>query len=136
MSDVDAADPGRVRLSTIHAAKGLEFDWVFAPAFEEGVLPSPRALKETGGILSSDPWQGPPAGGIEEERRLAHVAFTRARRGLFVSCAAKRATDWGAKRLGPSSFPSECGFIAPLPAEERVPNGHAVKCTGQARHAR
>src|SRR3546814_21098883 len=121
MSEGGAAETGRVRRSTSHAAKGLDVDWVVAPGFEEGVLPSPRALKETGGILSSDPWQGPPAGGIEEERRLAHVAFTRARKGLFVSCAAKRSTDWGAKRVGPSSFASECGFIAPLPAAEQTP---------------
>src|SRR3546814_15211474 len=47
MSDVDAADPGRVRQSTIHAAQGLACDWVCAPAFEEGAPPSPRELEET-----------------------------------------------------------------------------------------
>ena len=53
---------------TIHAAKGLEFDTVFLPGWEEGVFPSQRSLDE-GGLAS-----------LEEERRLAYVAITRARR--------------------------------------------------------
>ena len=64
--DNDAADDEeKVTLMTIHAAKGLEFDNVFLPRWEEGVFPSQRALDE-GGLAS-----------LEEERRLAYVAITR-----------------------------------------------------------
>ena len=58
----------KVTIMTIHAAKGLEFDTVFLAGWEEGVFPSQRALDE-GGNAS-----------LEEERRLAYVAITRARR--------------------------------------------------------
>lgn len=135
-SDTDEDRDDAVRLSTIHASKGLEFDWVFCPAFEEGVMPSPRAVKEGGAPSSDDPWLGPGAGGIEEERRLAHVAFTRARKGLFVSCAGRRMSDWGAKRTGPSSFAAECGFIAPVPAGEERPKRVAPTRKGFARRRR
>src|SRR3546814_16638717 len=68
--DNDASDGEEtVTIMTMHAAKGLEFDHVFLPGWEEGVFPSPRALDE-GGMKS-----------LEEERRLAYVAFTRAWRG-------------------------------------------------------
>jgi len=65
--DNDAADDGeKVTIMTMHAAKGLEFDHVFLPGWEEGVFPSQRALDE-GGLAS-----------LEEERRLAYVAITAA----------------------------------------------------------
>lgn len=67
-----------VKLSTIHAAKGLEFDTVFIPGFEEGIFPHQRSLDEEGNK------------GVEEERRLAYVAITRARRKLILSYAASR----------------------------------------------
>jgi len=67
-----------VRLMTIHAAKGLEFDTVFLPGFEEGVFPHQRAMNEEG------------VKGVEEERRLAYVAITRAKRQLIISYAASR----------------------------------------------
>ena len=63
---------------TIHAAKGLEFDTVFLAGWEEGVFPSQRALDE-GGLAS-----------LEEERRLAYVAITRARRRATIIHAANR----------------------------------------------
>ncbi len=63
---------------TIHAAKGLEFDIVFCAGWEEGVFPSQRALDE-GGLAS-----------LEEERRLAYVAITRARRKATILHAANR----------------------------------------------
>ncbi len=63
--EVRSAD--RVTIMTIHAAKGLEFDRVYLPGWEEGIFPSQRALDE-GGLKS-----------LEEERRLAYVAITRAR---------------------------------------------------------
>ena len=67
--DNDEAEHGeKVTIMTIHAAKGLEFDTVFLAGWEEGVFPSQRALDE-GGLAS-----------LEEERRLAYVAITRARR--------------------------------------------------------
>ena len=60
----EADNEDRVSLMTLHAAKGLEFDTVFLPGWEEGLFPNQRALDESG--LS----------GLEEERRLAHVGLT------------------------------------------------------------
>ena len=62
------ADADAVSLMTLHSAKGLEFDNVFLPGWEEGLFPHQRALDEQG------------RAGLEEERRLAHVGLTRARR--------------------------------------------------------
>ena len=67
-----------VNLMTLHSAKGLEFDTVFLPGWEEGVFPSLRAIEESG------------LNGLEEERRLAYVGLTRARRRAFISFAANR----------------------------------------------
>ena len=87
----------KVTIMTIHAAKGLEFGTVFLAGWEEGVFPSQRALDE-GGQAS-----------LEEERRLAYVAITRARRRCFIFHAANRRIygQWT------SSIPSR--FIAELP---------------------
>lgn len=90
-------DP-KVTIMTIHAAKGLEFDTVFLVGWEEGVFPSQRALDE-GGTRS-----------LEEERRLAYVAITRARRLAIIMHAANRRIygQWT------SSIPSR--FVGELPA--------------------
>ncbi len=96
--DNDAADDAeKITIMTIHAAKGLEFDYLFLPGWEEGVFPSQRALDE-GGLAS-----------LEEERRLAYVAITRARRRCTIIHAANRRIygQWT------SSIPSR--FIAELP---------------------
>lgn len=101
--DNDAADDTeKVTIMTIHAAKGLEFDHVFLPGWEEGVFPSQRAIDE-GGLAS-----------LEEERRLAYVAITRARRRCTILHAANRRIygQWS------SSIPSR--FIAELPVEHVV----------------
>ena len=76
----NAADAGgdMVNLMTLHSAKGLEFDTVFLPGWEDGLFPSQRAMEE-GGLAA-----------LEEERRLAYVGLTRARRRGFVSFAANR----------------------------------------------
>ncbi|MBX9897316.1 MAG: UvrD-helicase domain-containing protein [Qipengyuania sp.] len=77
--DNDRAGGGeKVTIMTMHAAKGLEFDHVFLPGWEEGVFPSQRALDE-GGLAS-----------LEEERRLGYVAITRARRRCTILHAANR----------------------------------------------
>src|SRR3546814_7243151 len=71
--DNDEARAGeKVTIMTIHAAKGLEFDRVFLPGWEEGLFPSQRSMDE-GGLAS-----------LEEERRLAYVAITRARRAATI----------------------------------------------------
>ncbi|MFA6780715.1 MAG: UvrD-helicase domain-containing protein [Bacilli bacterium] len=71
----DDIDEGNyVSMMTIHIAKGLEFDYVFVIGLNEGVFPSNRSLEEEG------------FRGLEEERRLCYVAFTRAKKKLFVSC--------------------------------------------------
>lgn len=62
-----------VRLMTVHAAKGLEFDTVFVSDMNEGIFPNERAMNESG------------TRGVEEERRLAYVAFTRARNKLYLT---------------------------------------------------
>src|SRR5262249_18757556 len=77
--DTATDNPGdMVNLMTLHKAKGLEFESVFLPGWEEGLFPSQRSMEESG--LS----------GLEEERRLAYVGLTRARRRAFVSFTANR----------------------------------------------
>ncbi|GAA0578089.1 UvrD-helicase domain-containing protein [Caenispirillum bisanense] len=72
-----ADDPG-ITLMTLHAAKGLEFDVVFLPGWEEEIFPSKRSLEENGQAA------------LEEERRLAYVGLTRARQRVYISFAASR----------------------------------------------
>jgi DNA helicase-2/ATP-dependent DNA helicase PcrA len=97
MDNDEARQGERVTIMTIHAAKGLEFDIVYLPGWEEGVFPSQRSLDE-GGLAS-----------LEEERRLAYVAITRARRKATIMHAANRRIygQWT------SSIPSR--FLAELP---------------------
>jgi DNA helicase II / ATP-dependent DNA helicase PcrA len=94
-----AADGEKATMMTIHAAKGLEFERIFLAGWEEGVFPSQRSLDE-GGLKS-----------LEEERRLAYVAITRARKHCTIMHAANRRIygQWT------SSIPSR--FIAELPAD-------------------
>jgi DNA helicase-2/ATP-dependent DNA helicase PcrA len=73
-----AADAEAVSLMTLHSAKGLEFENVFLPGWEEGLFPSQRTLDEQG------------RAGLEEERRLAHVGLTRARRRAKLYFATNR----------------------------------------------
>src|SRR4030088_1753091 len=72
------AEDDAVSLMTLHSAKGLEFDNVFLPGWEEGLFPSQRTLDEQG------------RAGLEEERRLAHVGLTRARRRAKLYFATNR----------------------------------------------
>jgi DNA helicase II / ATP-dependent DNA helicase PcrA len=99
MENDEDANGDRVNLMTLHGAKGLEFDTVFLPGWEEGLFPSQRAMDE-GGVKS-----------LEEERRLAYVGLTRARRRAIVSHAANRRiyANWQ------SSIPSR--FVEELPEE-------------------
>ncbi len=78
MENDERAEGERVTIMTLHSAKGLEFDTVFLPGWEEGLFPHQRALDESG------------AAGLEEERRLAYVGITRARRRVRISFAANR----------------------------------------------
>ncbi len=98
VTEVQSQDSGpRVTLMTMHAAKGLEFDVVFLPGWEEGLFPSQRALDDNG------------LAGLEEERRLAYVGVTRARRRAAIYFAANRQV----RGLWQSSPPSR--FIDELP---------------------
>ena len=73
-SQDEIKDGDFVALMTVHVAKGLEFDYVFVVSMVEGVFPSERTMLESG------------HDGEEEERRLCYVAFTRAKKKLFVTC--------------------------------------------------
>jgi DNA helicase-2/ATP-dependent DNA helicase PcrA len=112
LTDGDPSDGslnGKVRLMTIHASKGLEFDHVYCVGFDEGVMPNARAVEEHVPIKPGDPWNGPQGGGLEEERRLCHVAFTRARHTLNVSFPHRRSNRKGkVRQAGPSFFLEEC----------------------------
>ena len=98
----------RLSMMTLHGAKGLEFDTVFLPGWEEGLFPSQRSMDESGNA------------GLEEERRLAYVGITRARRLAVISHAANRLLygNWAA------SIPSR--FLDELPAEHVARVGSAA----------
>ncbi|MDC0227977.1 UvrD-helicase domain-containing protein [Alphaproteobacteria bacterium] len=99
MDGDNEAEAGEVSLMTLHAAKGLEFDVVFLPGWEEGLFPSQRSIDELG------------MAGLEEERRLAYVGITRARKRLFITFAANRLIHG----LWQGSIPSR--FISELPKQ-------------------
>jgi DNA helicase-2/ATP-dependent DNA helicase PcrA len=96
----EQADGDRVTLMTVHAAKGLEFPIVMVTGLEEQVFP----------FKGIDPWEDPEE--LEEERRLAYVAFTRAEQRLILSFAAVRRI-FGQQRVG---IPSR--FLTELPMED------------------
>ncbi len=93
------AEDDMISIMSLHAAKGLEFSCVFLTGWEEGLFPSQRTMDEQG------------AKGLEEERRLAYVGITRARRHLCISHAANRRiyNQWQ------SSLPSR--FLAEIPPD-------------------
>ena len=91
-SDDAGSIPDTVSIMTIHAAKGLEFDTVFLPAWEEGIFPNEKSVNE---------------GGIEEERRLAYVAITRARRRAIITNAMSRMVFGQRQYNSPSRFITE-----------------------------
>ncbi len=108
MENEQEGETDRLSLMTLHGAKGLEFDTVFLPGWEEGVFPSQRTLDESGNK------------GLEEERRLAYVGITRARRRAIISHAANRRiyANWQ------SSIPSR--FIDELPEDHVQRAGSAA----------
>ena len=108
--DTYEGDADAVTLITLHAAKGLEFPVVFIAGLEEGLFPHSRALDDEKEL--------------EEERRLAYVGITRAKRRLFLSHAWRRST-WG---MGQASVPSR--FLLEIPAELMV--GPDLSAAGRA----
>ena len=103
LSNADRGEPGnQVRLMSLHAAKGLEFDAVFIVGCEDGNLPHEASLEE---------------GRLEEERRLMYVGITRARQRLYLSHAAE------AKRWGESQHLLPSRFFDELPAGDLLRDG-------------
>ncbi len=98
---------GEVSLMTLHAAKGLEFEAVFLPCWEEGSFPSQRSIDEKGII------------GLEEERRLAYVGITRAKKYLTISYTSQRQIHGFWQSVIPSRFIDE------LPSEEIITDNSA-----------
>ena len=92
MENEDSTIEDKVTLMTLHGAKGLEFVSVFLPGWEEGLFPHQRALDE-GGVSA-----------LEEERRLAYVGLTRARKFAMISFAANRRVYGNWQSVVPSRF--------------------------------
>tara|TARA_Y100001970_G_scaffold294350_1_gene451244 strand:+ start:9154 stop:11184 length:2031 start_codon:yes stop_codon:yes gene_type:complete len=99
----------RVNIMTMHAAKGLEFETVFLPGWEEGLFPHQKSLEEKGDVA------------LEEERRLAYVGVTRAKKNAHISFATER--SWHGDWI--DSLPSR--FVSELPDDSIEKNEEEVK---------
>lgn len=118
MENESKAGADGITIMTLHGAKGLEFDTVFLPGWEEEVFPHIRALDEAG------------TKGLEEERRLAYVGLTRARRRVLVTFAANRRiyNQWK------SQLPSR--FVEELPDDHVERSGERGLYGGAAQESR
>ena len=99
----------KVNIMTMHAAKGLEFNTVFLPGWEEGLFPHQKSLEEKGDFA------------LEEERRLAYVGITRAKKKAYISFAMQR--SWHGEWM--DSLPSR--FVSELPEDGIEKNEGPVK---------
>ncbi len=117
-SDVD----DKVSIMTLHSSKGLEFGTVFLPGWEEGLFPHQRALDEKG------------KAGLEEERRLAYVGITRAKRRAYISFAQNRRVHNMWQNALPSRFVDELpeAFIEVAPMSNSF-GGHSLGAYGASR---
>lgn len=95
--ELPVEDVDRLNMMTLHAAKGLEFDAVFLPGLEEGLLPHSRSTESREEL--------------EEERRLLYVGVTRARKFLYITYAARRAVYGRYQYTMPSQFLTESGLV-------------------------
>jgi DNA helicase-2/ATP-dependent DNA helicase PcrA len=93
LEDSEEIDQQKINLMTLHASKGLEFDYIFLPRFNQGIIPSNRSI----GDLNA----------FEEERRLAYVGITRAKRFLYITYINRLRQEY----LEPSQFLKESGLI-------------------------
>ncbi|MBT3777401.1 MAG: UvrD-helicase domain-containing protein [Pelagibacteraceae bacterium] len=100
MENMANTDSQTISLMTMHGSKGLEFDYVFLAGWEEGVFPSQRSLDESG------------TKGLEEERRLAYVALTRARKKIQISYVNQNRYSFASH-----DFNSPSRFISELPKD-------------------
>jgi DNA helicase-2/ATP-dependent DNA helicase PcrA len=128
VSDVDTLDDSAqgVTLITLHQVKGLEFEVVFIAGLEEGLLPHSRSLEDG-------------EAGIAEERRLAYVGITRARRHLYLLHAFRRHL-YGTPQLAEASrflgeIPAELMEVAQRPGQMRIDNVRAPGTVRRAVHA-
>jgi DNA helicase-2/ATP-dependent DNA helicase PcrA len=103
---------------TLHAAKGLEFGIVFLPGWEEGLFPHQRSLDESG------------KAGLEEERRLAYVGLTRAKRRAKISFAQNRRTHGLYQSALPSRFVDELPLANVEVVESEMPYGGRTSSFG------
>ncbi|HRO04137.1 MAG TPA: 3'-5' exonuclease, partial [Terricaulis sp.] len=109
------SDGENVQLSTLHAAKGLEWPLVFLPGWEEEVFPSKRSIEESG------------EKGLEEERRLAYVGITRARESARISFAANRQIYGRWQTVLPSRFIDE---LPPANVDAVSETGYSMQAGG------
>jgi DNA helicase-2/ATP-dependent DNA helicase PcrA len=114
--DIESESEGaNVQLSTLHAAKGLEWPLVFLPGWEEEVFPSKRSIEESG------------EKGLEEERRLAYVGITRARESARISFAANRQIYGRWQTVLPSRFIDE---LPPASVDAVSETGYSMQAGG------
>ncbi len=106
-----------VSLMTVHTAKGLEFPYVFVIGLSEGVFPSARTLEENAYL------------GLEEERRLCYVAFTRAMKQLYISCNSEYSFVVGGNKV-PSRFYKESGLSFKMAYQPEIKDNSAVATRG------